>query len=99
MKWWNKEVFEILDVNIEKIIKDRNELKDAAASGEVVDTGSIKALIADLWQQLNYRESLLAQKSWAKWIAEGDANTRYFYICVNNYRRRIQIVKLKKGDQ
>lgn len=37
LKWWNKEVFGVLDLNIEKFVKDLNGLDDVAASGGVVD--------------------------------------------------------------
>lgn len=91
------EVFGVLDLNNEKLEKEMNELEEIAANGGQIDTDWVKLLSTQLWQQLKYKESLLAQKSRTKWIAEGDVNTRYFHMCMNNNRRRNQIVKLRSG--
>lgn len=83
LKRWNKEVFGVFDLNIDKLVKDMNVMEEAAASGDQIDVERVKSLSAQFWDQLKYKEILLAQKSRVKWIAEGDANTRYFHMCVN----------------
>lgn len=57
-----------------------------------------KELTSSFWQQLHAKESLIRQKARCKWVAEGDANTRYFHVCARGRRRRNQLLALRKGD-
>ena len=45
-----------------------------------------KSIQQDLWDASNAYESLLRQKSRAKWIKEGDSNSAYFHKVIN-FRR------------
>lgn len=99
LKWWNHGVFGILDINSDKLVGEMNELEEITANGGSIDVNQVKSLSAKFWKQLKYIESLLAQKTRAKWIVEDDASTRYFHRCMKNNRRRNQITKLKNGDQ
>ena len=45
-----------------------------------------RALQQDLWEASNAYESLLRQKSRAKWLKEGDCNSAYFHKVIN-FRR------------
>jgi len=45
----------------------------------------------ELWDISNAYESLLRQKSRAKWIKEGDRNTTYFHKLIN-FRRSSNVV-------
>ena len=47
---------------------------------------SKKSIQHDLWMASNAYESLLRQKSRAKWFKEGDSNTTYFHKTIN-FRR------------
>ncbi|KAK2420957.1 hypothetical protein QL285_031635 [Trifolium repens] len=98
LKKWNKEVFGIIDLNINKTVKDLNEVEDLLANRTDDSALNTKDLAKQLWEQLYFKESLIQQKSRSKWIQEGDSNTRYFHARLKGRRRRNQIVSLKKGD-
>lgn len=44
--------------------------------------------------ELHAKESLLAQKSRVRWLAEGDSNSRFFHACIKGNRRRTQLLKI-----
>ncbi|GAU38620.1 hypothetical protein TSUD_276580 [Trifolium subterraneum] len=74
------------------------ELKGEAG---VLSAEEVKAWKADcelLWQLLKSKDCLEFQKSKAKWLKEGDANTSFFHACVKGRRRTNAIVALNKGD-
>ncbi|PNX98293.1 cysteine-rich receptor-like protein kinase [Trifolium pratense] len=99
LKGWNKEVFGVLDMNIESTVKELNEVEGLMASDElvsdIVDRGGLQKRF---WEQLHYKESLLKQKSKMKWIQDGDANSRFFHASLKGRRRRNQVVTIKKED-
>ena len=47
-----------------------------------------KSIQQELWDASNAYESLLRQKSRAKWIKEGDSNSAYFHKVIN-FKRNI----------
>ncbi|PNX97198.1 cysteine-rich receptor-like protein kinase, partial [Trifolium pratense] len=100
LKKWNKEVFGVLDLNIEKTVQELNEVEGLIASDEVVaslvDKGGIQKRF---WEQLHHKESLLKQKSRMRWVIDGDANSRYFHASIKGRRRKNQLVSIKKGDE
>ncbi|GAU30605.1 hypothetical protein TSUD_62250 [Trifolium subterraneum] len=100
LKAWNREIFGLMDLNIEKTVKDMNEVEEMLANG---DSHPIfinsKELSKNFWEQLHFKESLLQQKSRTKWIKEGDSNTRYFHASIKGRRRRNNVVKIKKGTE
>ncbi|MCH80924.1 LINE-1 reverse transcriptase like [Trifolium medium] len=100
LKVWNREVFGILDLNINKTVKELNEVEDLVANG-IGDSFILKSKELDkkFWEQIHYKESLLHQKSRTNWIQEGDSNTRYFHASIKGRRRRNQIVMLHKGEE
>lgn len=99
LKGWNKEVFGIVDLKIDKTVEEINALDNAVAIGGQIDVAARKLLNAQFWNQLHTKESLLSQKSRSKWILEGDANTRYFHLSIQARRRRNQPVALKVRDE
>jgi hypothetical protein len=100
LKTWNQEVFGILDLNIDNTVKDLNDLEEQLANG-VVNPSSInsKDKVRQFWEQINFKESLLRQKSRTRWIQEGDSNTRFFHSNIKGRRRRNLILMLKKEDE
>ncbi|GAU47212.1 hypothetical protein TSUD_403530 [Trifolium subterraneum] len=100
LKGWNREVFRVLDLNIEKPVKELNEVESMLASDDVmadfVDRGGIQK---NFWDQLHYKESLLKQKSRMRWVKYGDTNSRYIHASLKGRRRRNQMVTIKKGDE
>ncbi|MCI35774.1 RNA-directed DNA polymerase (Reverse transcriptase) [Trifolium medium] len=47
-----------------------------------------KLLFAELWHLKKSKESLTIQRSRAKWLQEGDANSRYLHACIKSRRKR-----------
>jgi hypothetical protein len=98
LKVWNKEVFGILDLNIEKTVKDLNDLEDQIANGDCdPNQFNSKELVKTFWDQIHSKDSLLRQKARTQWIQEGDTNSRFFHASIKARRRRNQIVSLMKG--
>jgi exonuclease III len=100
LKTWNREVFGILDLNIDQTVKDLNDLEEQIANG-AIDPSSFnsKEKVNNFWEQIQFKESLLRQKSRTRWIQEGDSNTRYFHSNIKGRRRRNHIAMLKKEEE
>jgi hypothetical protein len=99
LRKWNKEVFGYLDLNIEKTVKELNDLeRSMGGDANDVDVPLRAALNKDFWNQIHLKESLLKQKSRMKWVKEGDSNTKYFHESIKQRRGRNQLVALKVGD-
>jgi hypothetical protein len=69
LRKWNREVFEILDLNIEKKVKELNDI-GGMLGGDELDLESTRRdeLNKYFWRQLHFKESLLKQKSRVKWV-------------------------------
>jgi hypothetical protein len=69
LRKWNKEVFGILDLNIEKTVKDLNDIEGLLAR-DVADVEMTRreGLNKEFWIQLHFKESLLKQKSRLRWV-------------------------------
>jgi hypothetical protein len=44
------------------------------------------------------KDNLTYKKSEVKWISEGDANSRFFYLCLNMRRNSNSIIALRDGQ-
>jgi hypothetical protein len=98
LKGWNKEVFGIVDLNLEKTVKELNDVEDMLANDDYDPTHlNSKELVKKFWDELRTKDSLIRQKSRSQWIQEGDANSRFFHASIKARRRRNQIVSLMKG--
>ena len=73
-----QKVNEVEDLPSHRILSDQ-ELKDR------------NSLQQELWNASNAFESLLRQKSRAKWLKEGDCNTGYFHKIIN-FRRAFNAI-------
>jgi hypothetical protein len=99
LRKWNKEVFGYLDLNIEKTVKDLNDLEGLMGGGDANTHTSLReGLNRDFWHQLHLKESLLKQKSRMKWVQKGDSNSKYFHESIKSRRRKHQLTALKDGD-
>ena len=79
------------NINASKIQNLRQKLYDleTIAGDRMLSEHEVKAkksIQQDLWDASNAYESLLRQKSRAKWIKEGDSNSAYFHKVIN-FRR------------
>ncbi|XP_019459903.1 PREDICTED: uncharacterized protein LOC109359661 [Lupinus angustifolius] len=93
IKAWNKKIFCCIDTTLSVLSRDIQALD---LIGETISLDDVqvvekKNLTAEWWKTANWRDNLLRQKSRNKWLKEGDANTSFFYACINNRRRRNQI--------
>jgi hypothetical protein len=99
LRKWNKEVFGILDLNIEHTVKELNDIEGMLGDDDLdLEDTRREGLNKEFWRQLHFKESLLKQKSRMKWVKEGDSNSRYFHESIKSRRRRNQLVALKEGD-
>jgi hypothetical protein len=99
LKVWNKEVFGIVDLNIDKTVRDLNELEEQIANGGIDPTIiNSKEKVKQLWEQIHSKESILRQKSRTRWLQDGDSNTRYFHASIKGRRHRNQITMQKRGN-
>ncbi|GAU32122.1 hypothetical protein TSUD_218730 [Trifolium subterraneum] len=100
LRKWNREVFGILDLNIEKTVKDLNNIEGLMGDDEMdLELTRREGLNKEFWRQLHLKESLLKQKSRMRWVKEGDSNSRYFHESIKSIRRRNHLVALKDGEQ
>ena len=53
----------------------------------------------DIWSLLRLKNSKIFQRSRARWLKEGDANSAYFHACVKKKGRINSILKLQVGDR
>ena len=100
LKRWNAAEFGIIE---EKLSFFENKIHeyDLIANNRMLDENELderKAAQTELWQWSKRNESFWAQHSRAKWIREGDRNTRYFHVMASMRRRKNNIEYLKEGD-
>lgn len=99
LRWWNKEVFGVIDLKIDKTVEEIHLLDNIVAEGAQIDVDGRKYLSVKFWNQIHAKESLLAQKLRSKWVFEGDPNTKLSHSCIEAKRRRNQLVALKVGEE
>jgi hypothetical protein len=98
LKKWNDESYRVLEKNIPSLI---SSIHDMEVLGEARDLSSEERLVwkqkcEQLWTLLKSKDCLEYQKSKAKWLKEGDTNSKYFHACVKGRKRTNSIVALKK---
>ncbi|KAL8474597.1 hypothetical protein ACS0TY_031158 [Phlomoides rotata] len=94
LKIWNREVFGSLDIE-----DRRKEIHMLDLIDEVVGLDEHEIELRNrerawLSKDIQNTDSLLCQKSRAKWIKEGDANTGFFHRCINRRRKNNEIVRV-----
>lgn len=96
LKQWNIFEFGSIDFNIKSLEEKINHF-DNIANNRLLLANELqerrKAQL-DLWAWQRRRESYWAQLSRARWIREGDKNTRFFHTLASMRRRKNQIEKL-----
>ncbi|KAL8524876.1 hypothetical protein ACS0TY_014480 [Phlomoides rotata] len=99
LKVWNQQKFRILEASIEK---KRNEVLILDTIDDVLGLESEEIyrrahIMDDLAKDLQRLDSQLYQKARIKWIAEGDANTRFFHNTINRNYKINEISGLSDG--
>lgn len=99
LKVWNREVYVVMDLNIESIVKEMNKMEEEAVEESEWGGEKWKCINSEFWPPLHHKESLLAQKARTNWIKQGDGNTKFFHNPVKYRQRRNQIEMLKVGER
>ena len=88
IKQWCKEKGDIKASQIQNLKQKLHDLENLAFHRTLSESEVItkRILQQQLWDVSTAYESLLRQKSMAKWIKEGDRNTAYFHKLIN-FRR------------
>ncbi|KAI5447832.1 hypothetical protein KIW84_015326 [Lathyrus oleraceus] len=99
LKSWNKEVFGLLDLNVEKAVGALNSLDlvvaDLAEDGFVDSLRSNREMATkEVWNSMLLRDNFLHQKARCNWIRLGDSNSKFFHSVMKGRFRRNNIVSL-----
>jgi hypothetical protein len=97
LRAWNKEVYGVVDSKIERLVEDINELdvKGELVPLTVAEVENRKCSFGELWHLLKSKESVLLQRSRARWLREGDQNSAYFHARVKSRGNRNFLNALK----
>ena len=96
LKEWNRCEYGDVDGRLVKLKEDIEGL-DKRSEGVFLSVEEVayrKRLFEDFWRLAKSKESLVAQRSRAKWLKEGDTNSKYFHRCVKSRTSRNSIKAL-----
>ncbi|XP_058758224.1 uncharacterized protein LOC131631444 [Vicia villosa] len=91
LKWWNKEVFARIDLEVEEEVEDLNrwdtllEEENVGGRDEIVKVRKEES--CRFWLNLRIKENMIIQKSRLAWINDGDSNSGYFHKVMKERRR------------
>jgi hypothetical protein len=101
IKGWNKVEFGKMDENIRGLISNIRIMDLKGEQGLLFPTEveERRKHFIELWRLLKCKEALLVQRSRAKWLQDGDTNSKYFHGCVKSRERRKTISCLRVGER
>ncbi|KAL8503601.1 hypothetical protein ACS0TY_022363 [Phlomoides rotata] len=87
---WKESINDKLDTSIKKRKEDffQLDLLDDTFDLDEEESGRISDLMKDLFVDLKWKDAALFQKSRAKWVAEGDCNSKLFHSFINRRNKR-----------
>ncbi|XP_019465435.1 PREDICTED: uncharacterized protein LOC109363636 [Lupinus angustifolius] len=94
IKSWNRETFGCLNTKLGDLARDIQAL-DIIGESTSLDANQVaekKMLIANWWRTTIWKDSILRQEFLEQVVKKGDVNTSFFHACINNRRRRNQIL-------
>lgn len=102
LKYLNREVFVIIDLEVEAAVKDLNDLYHLVVTDGME---KIPCCLTDrrtlapkkVWHVIQQKESIFKQESRHKWIKGGDSNSKFFHNVIKSGFRRNDIVGLNMG--
>jgi hypothetical protein len=97
IKEWNRATFRCSETEKQRLINEILALDIKSETLGLVDVEVIerKKLFEELWRTLKNLDALTFQRSRSKWLKEGDANSRYFHMCINSRMRRNKMTALR----
>ncbi|XP_019181398.1 PREDICTED: uncharacterized protein LOC109176423 [Ipomoea nil] len=99
LKHWNKNTFGNIFDRIQSLEMRVSEAERVYEDRPAEDTRTaLHALQADLLLALKQEECFWKQKTRARWLREGDANTKFFHSVVKEKHRRQRISAVKDAN-
>ncbi|GKU94766.1 hypothetical protein SLEP1_g8212 [Rubroshorea leprosula] len=90
LRKWSKNLIPTLDIRINNATSDiaKIDMKGEVAHLSEEEIERRREAFIQIWESLKSKESMMQQKSRKVWVAQGDANTRFFHNCVKGRWRR-----------
>ncbi|GKV50005.1 hypothetical protein SLEP1_g56723 [Rubroshorea leprosula] len=102
LRKWRKNLIPALDLRINNATSDiaKIDMKGEETQLTKEEIERRREAFIQIWESLKSKESMKHQKSRKAWVAQGDANTRFFHNCVKGRWRRTEMNSIQiKGVQ
>ncbi|GKV44689.1 hypothetical protein SLEP1_g51849 [Rubroshorea leprosula] len=99
---WSRNFAPEVDNKINKATAIIAQLDVKGENGQLSEEEIIsrREAVIELWENIRSKESRMQQKSRKVWLANGDANTKFFHNCVKGRRKRNEMSSIQiNGNQ